>query len=97
MYTAHRVAAWLSGLVDSPAAPESSDSSQHVLHRCDSPGCCKPAHLFTGTYSDNLRDAYSKDRRPLALGKGPKLTTSEKEARYRAWRATLTSRRAGGR
>lgn len=89
MYTAHRVAAWLSDMVESPSAPASSTSAQHVLHRCDTPACCRPEHLFVGTYSDNLRDAYEKSRRPLALGQGPKLTTEEKEARYLAWRATL--------
>ena len=89
MYTAHRVAAWLADLVESPSAPASAASSQHVLHRCDTPACCRPEHLFAGTYSDNLRDAYRKSRRPLELGRGPKLTTEEKEARYLAWRATL--------
>jgi hypothetical protein len=33
-----------------------------VLHRCDNPPCCNPAHLFHGTNSDNVADALSKGR-----------------------------------
>ncbi len=34
----------------------------HVLHRCDNPPCCNPAHLFVGTYADNNRDCRQKRR-----------------------------------
>lgn len=35
---------------------------QNVLHRCDNPPCCNPAHLFVGTTADNNADRLSKGR-----------------------------------
>lgn len=32
------------------------------LHRCDNPPCCNPAHVFPGTYRDNVADRHAKRR-----------------------------------
>lgn len=35
-----------------------------VLHRCDTPGCVNPDHLFLGTAADNNQDKADKGRAP---------------------------------
>ena len=59
LYT-HR-AAWM---VTNGPIPE----NKHVLHSCDNPPCCNPAHLHLGTPSENMqeRDERFYGRKPAA-------------------------------
>lgn len=57
---AHR-AAWIAEFGEIP-------SGQYVLHKCDNPRCCNPAHLFLGTLQDNNEDRKNKGRNVLFSG-----------------------------
>jgi hypothetical protein len=38
------------------------ESGELVLHRCDTPRCVNPDHLFVGGYIDNMQDRRKKGR-----------------------------------
>ena len=48
-----------------------------ICHHCDNPVCANPHHLYLGTYSDNVADAYRRGRnkpRPGTSNSNAKLT-----------------------
>ena len=68
-WIAHRLA-WT--LTNSPIPRD-----MFVLHRCDNPPCCNPAHLFLGTQTDNMQDMTAKGRGKFGERNGRAKLTSE--------------------
>ncbi len=62
----------------------------HVLHRCDNPPCCNPAHLWLGTNDDNMADRDAKNRRVILRGEqhGCAVLKAESVDKIRALRLT---------
>ena len=61
-------------------------SGMGVLHTCDNPPCCNPAHLFLGTQAANVQDMTKKGRRVDHLGEahGRAILTERKVRDIRA-------------
>lgn len=66
--SAHRLAAFLHGLVASPTAPDDRKDDGFVLHSCDNRLCCNPKHHRVGTYGENNLEAYDRGGRQPRRG-----------------------------
>jgi HNH endonuclease len=51
----------------------------YVLHKCDTPRCVAPDHLFLGTHSDNMRDREIKKRNNIPEGENNYLAAFKNE------------------
>jgi hypothetical protein len=59
-YRAHRIA-WE---ITNGTIPD----NLFVCHKCDTPPCVNPSHLFLGTHADNMQDRSNKNRMNAAYG-----------------------------
>ncbi len=57
-------------------------AGMYVLHTCDNPPCVRASHLYVGTQSQNIRDAYQRGRKVPAMQK----VTDEQVLEIRALR-----------
>lgn len=55
-----------------------------VLHRCDTPACVNPKHLFIGTHADNVNDKCSKGRQTRGITNGAAKLTEAQVRQIRA-------------
>lgn len=58
----------------------------HVLHKCDTPSCVNPGHLFLGTIADNNRDKFEKRRQSAGERHGRAKLSLDQVAEIRAIR-----------
>lgn len=57
--------------------PDVSIGGLAVCHRCDTPLCVRPDHLFLGTAKDNMQDAAQKGRLHIARPGSQKVTPEQ--------------------
>src|ERR1700679_3623588 len=66
-----------------------------VLHKCDTPACCNPDHLFLGTHKENMIDMVSKGRQQRGTKHPKSILTDGKvleiRKRYRKYKHGSTS------
>jgi len=48
-----------------------------ILHQCDTPSCCNPAHLRAGTSSENRQEAWDRGQQPRIQARSPKFTQTQ--------------------
>jgi len=69
-----------------------------VLHRCDTPRCVRPEHLFLGTKADNTADMMAKGRQVLPPVREEcrnwHAYTPENTYRHKSGRQCISCRRA---
>jgi len=58
----------------------------YVMHHCDNPCCCNPAHLFIGTHLDNIKDMVAKGRNAAGERHGLSKLTDDDVREIRAKR-----------
>lgn len=57
----------------------------HTLHSCDNPSCVNPAHLRWGTASENILEAFAKNRKvaPRIIGENhPRAVLTEDQVKF---------------
>ncbi len=71
---------------------------EHVLHSCDNPACCNPAHLRIGNHIDNMRDKNTRGRNvsPAQAGFSQKGASNFGSAESRKKALTLRAEFQGG-
>lgn len=63
------------------------ETDKSILHRCDTPACVNPHHLFEGTQDDNMKDASAKGRLRYGSGHPKSILNAEKVMEIRSYLA----------
>jgi len=60
------------------------EEDMFICHSCDTPLCCSPKHLFSGTPNDNTQDMVNKERQARGEKNSHAILTSEQVKEIRA-------------
>jgi len=62
----------------------------NVLHKCDTPSCVNPDHLFLGSQAENVMDSVRKGRHknPVMCGDANPMSAASRKAREREARTS---------
>ena len=63
-------------------------AGQLVCHKCDTPRCVRPDHLFLGTYQDNADDKVRKGRHPVGSRSSSSKISDDDVVQMRSLHAT---------
>lgn len=67
-----------------------------VMHKCDTPACVRPDHLFAGTHADNVHDKIRKGRLKVPHGAehwSRRLTLAQVQEARALWQDRLLTQR----
>lgn len=67
-----------------------------VMHKCDTPACVRPGHLFAGTHADNIHDKIRKGRLKVPHGDehwSRRLTLAQVQEARSLWQDQLLTQR----
>ena len=70
VWRTHRLALHLEGV---------DTTDHHVLHSCDNPKCCNPAHLRLGTHQENMADRNNRGRQARGAATITNVKLTEKQ------------------
>lgn len=65
-------------------------NGKHILHKCDTPRCVRPEHLFAGTHKENMLDMHVKGRACIGEDRSQSKLTWMSVDRIRSLYATGT-------
>ena len=68
-----------------------------VLHECDNPACCNPAHLRCGTHTENMRARQTKQRQCRGLAHPRALLDAQQVIEARQMKEWATTRQIADR